>query len=757
MNINPTSYIANLFTGDPNKSAADNFQENYQKLISDTENFLNHADSKSSEEIQRTFNEFQQKSNQIIQTAMIFIESERKKSLTPWNIQKISHLIFDFGDKTEKIDHIFNELIIRSHQSEQSAPANQDITPTRALGIQTLQQISSWIDACQKHIIELKQIDFSIDEPDIQSAIAHSHVDFIQQLLKDKNKLASQLTTLSNSPSTSLATTLSTALDQLENRLLNAIQTYHEILGLPNPSVSIDTSANEASRTLENEVWIPAVHISNSLEYASDCYLEGVGLLNTESDFYNIPESYFTKLNDAKLKLNELTALLNSEKTPQNKHVIEILLKEAETKLTQISLIENQLQNLPSYQAGSSSSATSRSEQYNQSDAPLSSKIPPGHTSNGAYIFTLSDMVDSIDPFRDKLNQVNDLVSKYNEKHPEGPPLRIRYIEEAGIVEVNHSAHELTLHFNDPILSPIRSIFYNAKGSIISNPKYYSGFSAVSLGYSQEDLKKVHNDLPNLSSRIIPTSQEIANQSPDKAIIDLITNNSGLIIGEVHGDLSPKDILIRNMQALREAGVEYLYMEGIPHTMQDALDKWYIEKHPSPLLHKFIASGFGGWHHVFDGVVQKKYLTLMQSAIDAGIKVVGIETTGNQMGGYTSSDGSSGRARALGMNIPTYYTIKKYQSENPEAKYIAFVGSSHASTSNDVKGLRELLGVPAAIISDLQGKTYRPETCVNVTNFGFGNHLSGVNDVAKNTGNNQHQVELLAFTGLRNKSFYSIY
>lgn len=764
MNTNPTNYNINIFYKYPNISPADNFQKNYRNLISDIENFLDHAQSKRPEEIERTFKEFQRSANDMMQAAMLFIQQEYPRSLTHWNLQKMSDLIADLGDNTVRIDRIFKELIQRSqpiqetHLEVTSSSQSNSVQSARTIDSKSIELASAWLNNCQNYILELKNIDFSLQDPQIQTAINESHVDFVRQLLTQKRQLMIHLSSFSNTQVKTLATIISASLENHEIRITNAINNYHEILGLPKPLLdlpALEAGAPSLDPTNSDLVWTPAIYISNSLKNAADCYLEGVSFLNSENEFYNVPETYFTKIKNTRSELNEIKELLQPEQTSLNRHVLEIIFKEVELKLTQLSDIENRIQNLSSNQAGSSSSIYARNQQPTQTYEGPPSKTAHGHTSSGAYIFTLTDVVDSITRLGPVLNQINDLVKQYNEKYPEGPLLKIRYIEEAGIIEVNHSAQELVLHFYDPILSPIRKIFFNAKGCVISRPEYFTGATPVSLGYSNEELKRVHDSLPDCSSRINLVSQANLDVRPDEALMDLVNNNAGIVIGEVHSDLTPKDILIRNMQALKQAGVEYLYMEAIPHTMQDALDKWYIEKHPSPLLHRFITSGFAGWHAVWNGEVQQRYLALIHAAIDAGIKVIGIETAGNQMDGHSSGTGSHGSARMLGMNIPAYYTITRYQSLNPRAKFIAFVGSAHASTCNDTKGLRELLGVPAAVISDRQGRSSSAETLVNVTNLGFTDTELRRERLLENGSENKHQVELIVFSGLRSKSFYS--
>lgn len=205
------------------------------------------------------------------------------------------------------------------------------------------------------------------------------------------------------------------------------------------------------------------------------------------------------------------------------------------------------------------------------------------------------------------------------------------------------------------------------------------------------------------------------NEEIEKIFTSLLSQSNGLVIGELHDDLTPKEILIDQMKSLYDQGVRTLFLEHCCYdTLQESLDHFYESKKPSEFIKKFLQNGCG------DVVGQVNYYELVNAAVLAGIRPVGLELSSTQGLGYHKETGSQGKDRCRGMNVPAKEIIEQ---EKGEGKFIALVGSGHVSYWNDIAGLSELCGVPAMVISDKEKETNPPTYDKNQEHLGFDMNL----------------------------------
>ncbi len=193
----------------------------------------------------------------------------------------------------------------------------------------------------------------------------------------------------------------------------------------------------------------------------------------------------------------------------------------------------------------------------------------------------------------------------------------------------------------------------------------------------------------------------------------------GLVIGEWHGDTSPKRWLIEKFKALHDIGYRVLFMEHL-FTDQNAveLDKLAglhkptsssvvkAEAKPSSLEERLKDMNAG----YLMGAPEAKhfnYVTVIMEAVRAGIRVIPIDSTRT----YWGYNHTKGRNRHYALNYPASLIINYYAEHHLKSneKWIAFVGVRHMVTQadalKDVEVQKDSPDHPAMGIAELTGGT----------------------------------------------------
>lgn len=287
---------------------------------------------------------------------------------------------------------------------------------------------------------------------------------------------------------------------------------------------------------------------------------------------------------------------------------------------------------------------------------------------------------------------------------------RINLFEKDDNIFLHHTKYEMNAWMQAfPQLNPYfrnkfsRSIFdgyLSSKGFSIEKLKAGNDLDFWEKQLASIKVEKApHCHLPSFSS-FKGSQNEI-----QTIFTSLLKDHKGIIIGERHSDEMPKQVLIDHMLDLYSQGVRTLFLEHCCFdTLQSELDDFYKNKAPSPFLKKFLLNGCGEW------VGDENYFDLVNAAVQAGIRPVGLESSATQEIGFTTF-GSDGASRRIAMNMCGKEIIEK---EALEGKYIALVGSAHSSYSTGVPGLSEICQVPSMIIEDTKtGNAYFPN-CINL-------------------------------------------
>ena len=169
--------------------------------------------------------------------------------------------------------------------------------------------------------------------------------------------------------------------------------------------------------------------------------------------------------------------------------------------------------------------------------------------------------------------------------------------------------------------------------------------------------------------------------SPEKILLDLISANKGVALGESHGDWNTIEFVTRNMHHLAECGVKHLYLEMIPIRYSAAVEHFnetgnYKKEFPlrpvegEPITNRCevacVDYALNVWDKQYPGL-KDKYLAMIQAAHDNGIKVIGID----------AMQGAS-RSRLLKSNPYWANEINKHNKKlHLGEKFIVYGGYNH--------------------------------------------------------------------------------
>lgn len=194
---------------------------------------------------------------------------------------------------------------------------------------------------------------------------------------------------------------------------------------------------------------------------------------------------------------------------------------------------------------------------------------------------------------------------------------------------------------------------------------------------------------------------------------ELLRDSPGLVIGEAHSSVASKRELIKNMANLKAQGVSTLYMEHIcADSHGKALNEYMNAPKGSPMparLKAYLDMQTEGNRGIGKPPSKYNFTTLLEAAKQAGLEVVALDTAKT----YATSEDDFDNTRIKVMN---YYAAEKIRLHQPEGKWIAFVGSGHATTYEGVPGLAELHGVRSLIIDD-HGARSKPSVDFNVKDY----------------------------------------
>lgn len=291
--------------------------------------------------------------------------------------------------------------------------------------------------------------------------------------------------------------------------------------------------------------------------------------------------------------------------------------------------------------------------------------------------------------------------------------------DELGNIMFCHTRFEartlIRLHPNlKPYLSNSKNTLCFGEGKKINfTDKGMSFERNAKLNSLYSKLQKDYGSLPHLNipeMNLAPLDDFSGSQKEIQSIFTCaLANSRGIVIAEsTHADKMAKLTLIDQMPNLAEQGVKTLFLEFCCFdTIQEQLDDFYKTGNASAFLKEFLTHGCGG------AAGENNFYDLVEAAVKANIRPVGLEHSAAQDIGFDKREGSRGAERMIGLNVVGKNII---DHEAGEAKYVVFVGAAHASGASDIAGFSKLCGIPSIVIEDKE-KNNSPLCQLNASVF----------------------------------------
>ncbi|NVZ71481.1 type III effector protein, HopAC1 family [Pseudomonas costantinii] len=224
------------------------------------------------------------------------------------------------------------------------------------------------------------------------------------------------------------------------------------------------------------------------------------------------------------------------------------------------------------------------------------------------------------------------------------------------------------------------------------------GGSSTSKATAKID-KQLKQDADNFhksaKTKTRPALSEIPKNTPPADVINSVYEKSpGMIIGEDHSQSSGLKFLIDNADTFKNNNVTTLYSEGFEHSLQPDLDRFFDTGEFSPALRNNLKlidrahSGHGSY-------TNRELLLTMRKK---GIRVKAIDVPSIE----------PKTRRLKNMNYYAAKVIERDQAMNPQAKWVARVGSDHVSSYDGeppIRGISELTGATGVSVDNAAPNT----------------------------------------------------
>lgn len=233
-----------------------------------------------------------------------------------------------------------------------------------------------------------------------------------------------------------------------------------------------------------------------------------------------------------------------------------------------------------------------------------------------------------------------------------------------------------------------------------------------SLKENAKQYMSIHNSFPE---RAIP---ELAKDASHETVIKTVLEKyKGIVIGENHAHPISKKFVIDNLQALKDSGVQTLFLEHVlSDEHQDDLDHYFGSEPGSAIpgkLRQYLEKQNRDQRCEDE---QYNFFTLVEAAKEAGLKIVPIDCWASysvhKSGASATTESSKTRYEVM-----NYLAAEKIKNRENDGKWIAFVGSGHANTHMDIPGVAELTGTLSVVVSDTKESSSNPSVRTNVKNY----------------------------------------
>lgn len=216
----------------------------------------------------------------------------------------------------------------------------------------------------------------------------------------------------------------------------------------------------------------------------------------------------------------------------------------------------------------------------------------------------------------------------------------------------------------------------------------------ILLKEAEAYLKSVSPKFTPLTNFAMP-KKALSLQGQEAILEGLFKDHQGLTIGEAHTHQSSKQFLMNHAKKLKSLDVEVLFLEHFSEGLQPSLNEFF-KTGIMPCDLKCYVKALDKKYNIADK--DYNFMNILKCIQASGIQPIAIETTYSYS--ITGALESNGHDRMLALNYLFAQHVKTLQQKRPKAKWIAFNGFCHATTSENVPGFAEITGNPSIIIID---------------------------------------------------------
>lgn len=243
--------------------------------------------------------------------------------------------------------------------------------------------------------------------------------------------------------------------------------------------------------------------------------------------------------------------------------------------------------------------------------------------------------------------------------------------------------------------------------------KIHSVFNSSFFGNQDQELdpdeidrKSRKDKLSLMHKKNSPARSQLKNRWRD--LLD-----SSFVLGENHGHIAAKRFLIENMKLFKDRGYNTIFFEHygpenleslakcqeskgeiIPEDLTE-ISNYTVENSMIGLAYDF--QGLSKTYcHKFDDLKQHyNFEQIIKKAAEVGIEIVPIEVSRENYQIH-----QRGENRMIYLNSNAVEKIDEKSTENPQLKYIVFIGASHVLSRYGTYGIAECLGLQDVVIYD---------------------------------------------------------
>jgi len=273
-------------------------------------------------------------------------------------------------------------------------------------------------------------------------------------------------------------------------------------------------------------------------------------------------------------------------------------------------------------------------------------------------------------------------LGEISKTHYWAEPIQIRFLDREGKIEFGYTSEEVKYLFapNTSISDTLQKYQYQ---DCLSKEAIEEKISNLDNSYRQRVRVSVVSPFSFFSEN--ETKEKITHLPLNKFAINEI-GFDGVLIGELHDDISPKKFILDNLVIWQTLGFNKLYSEFFLVRQQKYLDAYFSNDEEEPPYElKSWCIAFDAWKKF--GKTPYNHGAILKTCKKEGIKIIGLDDY---------------HLRCLGEEAPKRYTafnestLKIFSANPPENKYLVYAGQGHTHTGRnlrfqDIFGLAEYL------------------------------------------------------------------